>query len=313
MKYWALGMFFLLALAITGRMFGQTQPPPTNSRFESDTTRVMSFNIRYGTASDGENRWELRRDWVVETIQARQPDLLGTQETLKFQKEFLDAHLTQYGSWGVGRDDGEQSGEMTALWYRQERFEKIDGGHFWLSEQPDRPGSVSWDSALTRMASWVKLRDLRNPEARPILFLNTHFDHRGEKARQESARLIRKKAREWGELCDLVITGDFNAGQDDDPYQILFENDSPAVKPESGETHSWRLLDSYRVVHPIRKSDEGTFSGFAAERTSGPRIDWIAVSNQWRVIDSGIDRTSRDGRTPSDHFPVYSDLERLPR
>ena len=111
---------------------------------------------------------------------------------------------------------------MMAIFYRKARFEKLDGGHFWLSETPDRAGSKSWDSSLPRMVTWVKLRDRTNPEARPIAFFNTHFDHRGPKARVESARLLRKKIEELGEGCRVVLTGDFNSGDGSEPYRTLF-------------------------------------------------------------------------------------------
>ena len=118
----------------------------------------MSFNIRYGTAQDGVNQWDKRQGWVVETIRAFAPDLLGTQETLGFQRDFLAMSLADYEGLGVGRDDGAEKGEMMALFYRRDRFEKLDGGHFWLSESPAEVGSKSWDSSLPRMVTWVKLR-----------------------------------------------------------------------------------------------------------------------------------------------------------
>src|SRR6056297_1455862 len=142
----------------------------------AEEVRVMSFNIRYGTARDGENHWENRKDFVAETITAFDPDLLGTQETLEFQKRYLDKNLSGYTSIGVGRDSGGSDGEMTALFFKTGRFEKLDEGHFWLSETPEIAGSISWDSSLTRMASWVRLRDRRGLSERPILFINTHFD-----------------------------------------------------------------------------------------------------------------------------------------
>ena len=92
------------------------------------------------------------------------PDLLGTQETLGFQRDYLAANLHGYDVLGVGRDDGQENGEMVALFYKRGRFEKIDGGHFWLSQTPDQPGSISWDSALPRMVTWVKLRDRHQDE-----------------------------------------------------------------------------------------------------------------------------------------------------
>jgi endonuclease/exonuclease/phosphatase family metal-dependent hydrolase len=260
----------------------------------------MSYNIRYGTANDGENHWEKRKDFLIETIKAFNPDLLGTQETLGFQRDFLAEKLSGYETLGVGRDDGGEKGEMTALYFKRSRFEKLDGGHFWLSETPDVPGSKSWDTSLTRMVTWVKLRDRLQPKAKPIMFFNTHFDHRGEQARVESARLIRRRAEEAAKTCRVIVTGDFNAGEDNQAYQAFFG---------ANDGKKSLLRDTYRLTHPTRAANEGTFSSFKADQTSGPRIDWIGASAEWKIIKAEIDRTQRDGRTPSDHFAVTAVLK----
>lgn len=181
--------------------------------------RVLSYNIRFGTAKDGENHWDRRKEALVATIKAWDPDLLGTQETLGFQRDYLAAELPRYEVLGVGRTDGRESGEMMALYYKKDRFEKLDGGHFWLSETPDAAGSKSWDSSLPRMVTWVKLSDRRNPGAPPIVFFNTHFDHLGVQARLESARLLRRQVMTLGQGCLVIVTGDFNSGEGSDPYQ----------------------------------------------------------------------------------------------
>ena len=267
---------------------------------EQNSIRVMSYNIRYGTAKDGPNHWEKRREFLVETIAAFGPDLLGTQETLAEQRDFLQAKLTAYDSFGVGRDDGRDNGEMAALFYRSSRFEKLDGGHFWLSETPATVGSKGWDAALPRIATWVKLRDRKTANSKSILFLNTHFDHVGKTARAESALLIRRKLSELGQGCHLVVTGDFNAEVGSGPYAALFAD----VAEQASQ-----VVDTFRVANPIITSNDGTFSGFKAKQTSGARIDWIGCSRDWKVRSAAIDRTERDGNTPSDHFPVTAILD----
>ncbi len=262
--------------------------------------QVVSFNIRYGTATDGENHWDKRREFLIDTIKTMKPDLLGTQETVGFQRDYLASNLPDYDHLGVGRDDGKEAGEMMALYYLRERFEKIEGGHFWLSETPEVVGSKSWDSSLPRMATWVKLRDRKQPGAPKILFMNTHFDHMGKTARLESARLIRRKLIELGKDCRLILTGDFNADQQSPPYEALFAEVENQPSP---------VIDTYRATHPNRASDEGTFSGFKSGAIKGARIDWIGVSSDWKVHSANIDRTARDGRTPSDHFPVTATLK----
>lgn len=272
---------------------------PRTTIGQAADVRVMSFNIRYGTANDGDNHWEKRKRFLIETIKAFDPDLLGTQETLGFQRNYLAENLQGYDVFGVGREDGREKGEMAALYFKRSRFQKIDGGHFWLSQTPDQPGSKSWDSALPRMVTWVKLHDHRRTDAKPILFFNTHFDHRGVEARKESARLLRRRVAELGKSCSVIVTGDFNTGEGSEPYRQLFG-------PDNGERSP--LGDTYRIAYPGRATNEGTFTGFKVDATSGSRIDWIGVSRDWKIIKATIDRTTREGRTPSDHFPVTAVL-----
>jgi endonuclease/exonuclease/phosphatase family metal-dependent hydrolase len=262
--------------------------------------RVMSFNVRYGTAADGPNHWDKRKDFLADTVRAFDPDLLGTQETLGFQRDFLAAKLPAHTAFGVGRDDGKEAGEMMAVYWRTARFEKTAGGHFWLSTTPDTPGSKSWDGSLPRMATWVKLKD-KTADGKTVLWVNTHFDHMGKTARVESAKLIRDRLKELGAGCSLVVTGDFNAGEGSDPYRALFDPRGADEPP---------VLDSYRVAHPKRADDEGTTTPFKAGPSKGNRIDWIGVSRDWTVVSAAIDRTARDGRTPSDHFPVTAVIRR---
>ena len=267
----------------------------------ADPVRVMSFNIRYGTANDGVNHWNQRREFLRDTIRAFDPDLLGTQETLGFQRDWLSEQLPGYGVLGVGRDDGKEAGEMMALYYREARFEKLAGGHFWLSETPDKVGSKSWDSSLPRMVTWVRLKDRQSPQARPILFFNTHFDHRGTEARARSAALIRRQLLTLGKNDSLIVTGDFNDGDGGEPHRQLFADLEGTSSP---------VVDTWRIRNPQVGQNEGTFTEFLEKNTGGPRIDWIAASRDWQVESASIDRTARDGRTPSDHFPVTATLQR---
>ena len=283
----------------------------------ADEIHVMSFNLRYGNARDGDNHWDRRKDFVAETIAAFEPDLLGTQETLGFQKEFLSQTLPGYTSIGVGRDDGGPTGEMTALFFKTDRFEALDQGSFWLSETPEVPGSVSWDSSLTRMASWVRLKDRQSESDRPILMINTHFDHKGEIARARSAELILRMAGSLGKGCDIVLTGDFNAAVDSLPYRTLFQTRTSGNGPaESDSPRPPVFRDTYQVathlVAPEDRSGEATFSGFRAGVVDGARIDWVAVAGKWQIVSAAIDRTARDGRSPSDHYPVTATLRQLP-
>jgi len=261
--------------------------------------RVMSFNVRYGTARDGDDAWPRRRDAVVDVIREFDPDLLGLQEVLAFQRDELAAGLPGYEVVAAGRDDGRDAGEMTPVMFRSARFERLAAGHFWLAETPDAVGSRGWDAALPRIATWVRLRDRRDAGAGDVLVLNTHFDHRGQEARGMAARLVRERLADLGRGCRVVVTGDFNAAEGSEPYRELF-----APPDHRGP----RLVDTLRACVPEAGTAEGTFSGFDPAATSGPRIDWIGCSADWEVRLAGIERTTRGGRTPSDHWPVTAVL-----
>ena len=143
----------VLCTLILFTWMGSIAPPVDGA----DTVRVMSFNIRYGTARDGDDVWPNRKELVAETINQFKPDLLGTQETLPFQAAYLLERLPGYTSVGWSRD-ASKDGEQCTIYFRSARFELLDKGQFWLSETPDEQFSKSWDSSLPRVATWVKLR-----------------------------------------------------------------------------------------------------------------------------------------------------------
>lgn len=273
---------FLAFVLLTGLTFA-----PTNG---AEPLKVMSFNIRYGLAKDGDNEWSKRTDLVINTIKAFGPDLLGTQEALKFQAEFLKKNLPGYGYVGQTRDNN-PNGEQCAVFYRMDRFEKIADEQFWLSESPAKPVSKSWDSSLPRIVTLVVLKDKHSN--RELTFYNTHFDHRGKTARLESARLLRAKIEARQPATAMIITGDFNCDEDSEPYKQLLG--------------SARLQDSYRLVHPKAGPNEGTFNGFKGTKT-GARIDWIVHSAAFKPSTATIDDSNRNGQYPSDHFPVTATL-----
>lgn len=258
--------------------------------------RVMSFNIRYGSARDGENDWGHRKELLVKTIKSFNPDLLGTQETLGFQRDYISTALPEYSVLSAGRDDGKEKGEMMAIFYRKDRFKKLDGGHFWYSETPNVAGSKAWDSSLPRMASWLKLEDLKNN--RTLYYFNTHFDHRGNVARIESAKLLRSKMRELAGDQPVIFNGDFNAAETSEVYRNLFDVDQ-AESP---------LIDTYKVIQPDPAKRLGTYGGFRIEERKANRIDWLGVSQHFEVLSAQVDRTNDNGRTPSDHDPINAVL-----
>jgi endonuclease/exonuclease/phosphatase family metal-dependent hydrolase len=179
--------------------------------------RVMSFNIRYDTPSDGANGWPNRKDWVASLIRFHEADAIGVQEALARQLTDLDARLPGFARVGVGRADGKAAGEFSAIFYRTDRLELIDSGTFWLSQTPEVAGSKGWDTAIERIATWARFRD-RQSGCR-FVHLNTHFDHMGEEARRESARLIRRRLVTLSGGLPYVVTGDLNAAPTSVPYR----------------------------------------------------------------------------------------------
>ena len=213
--------------------------------------RVMSYNLRFGTANDGENHWDKRKDFMADTLKAANPDLLGTQETLGFQRDFVAATLPNHEVLAAGREDGSEKGEMTAIYWRKDRFEKVDGGHFWLSETPSDAGSKGWDTSLPRMATWVRLKD-KAKEGKLVFWVNTHFDHIGKVARIESAKLLRDRVGTLGKDCSLIVTGDFNSVEGSEAYKALFDLRENVESPSWTAT-GWRIrsAENWRERRPL--------------------------------------------------------------
>ena len=167
--------------------------------------RVMTFNLRVRTILDGHNIWDKRRDLVVEHVRAFDADLLGTQEGLDSMETYLRQQLGDYTFRGVGRDDGKQRGEMCGVFFKTARFELLDGGYFWLSKTPEKPGSRGWAEVYPRIVTWVKLR----PRAggTPFYWFNTHFDAFSPWARAQSSELLRDRIRVIAGAMPCIVTG----------------------------------------------------------------------------------------------------------
>lgn len=257
----------------------------------------MSFNVRNSHARDGENGWSHRKDLFFHTIEAFSPDLIGFQEVLADQYDDIASRMKDYALAGVARDDGKRKGEWSLIAVRTNRFEMLDSGTFWLSDKPDVPGSVGWDAKLTRICSWARLKDKTN--GKELLFANTHYDHVGHLARENSSRLIMKKLPTLSHGNPIIMTGDFNTTEDQPPYKTIMHPTEPDMA---------HFTDSYREVHPKRSPDEASFEGFKGT-VHGSRIDFILHTPEFHAISATIDRTkSPEGRFPSDHYPVTAVL-----
>ena len=263
----------------------------------AQSVTVMSWNIRYNNPDDGVNAWPHRKDWVAEIISENKVDIAGFQEVLVGQLEDLKQRLPEMDAYGVGRDDGQAAGEFSPIFYRRDRFELLEKSTFWLSPTPEQIGSKGWDAALPRIASWLKLKDRQSG----IVFfvVNTHFDHKGSQARTESAGLIVRKLREEFSEHPVVLTGDFNTTPKTPPYQRLVHTDS------AGEAV---FVDTFQHSIFEPEGPNSTWNGFK-EIAPDQRIDFIFSSSSIKVQHLRILTDQRDGRFPSDHLPVVSEIE----
>ncbi|MDX1579587.1 MAG: endonuclease/exonuclease/phosphatase family protein, partial [Gemmatimonadota bacterium] len=255
----------------------------------------MSFNIRYGTARDGANAWPDRRELVFDVVRTFEPDVLGIQEALDFQVDQLAEALPGFEIVGVGRDDGARRGEFAALLVRRSRIEVVEHGTFWFSDTPRVPGSRSWGNRIPRICTWARLRDRTTDRA--FYVYNLHWDHESQPSRERSAELLLERMADRSHPEDpVLVTGDFNAGETNPAFRTLVE------APDLG------LRDTFRDVHPAA-TEVGTFHGFEGRR-EGEKIDAILASEGWCTVSAAIVRDARDGRFPSDHFPVTAEVRR---
>ncbi len=263
-------------------------PPATSPEAP---VRVMSYNIRYGTANDGVDSWPNRADRVANLLRFYRPDVFGLQEALASQIDFLEEALPGYGWIGVGRDDGEAAGEFSPVFYNRERLEALESGTFWLSPTPDVPGSKGWDAAITRVATWARFRDRATGEA--FLYLNTHFDHVGQQARVESAKIIADTLASMAKGLPRIVTGDFNVTPDNPAYATM----------------TAALTDARLISETPPHGPEETFYGFVVKPdVPGRRIDYVFVSEGIRVLRSATLSEQFEGHYPSDHLPVLADV-----
>ena len=254
--------------------------------------RVMSFNIRYGLAEDGLNRWENRKELVLGRIREYWPDLLGLQECRDdAQADYLRENLADYHFHGVRRGGGDQTDlEMAPILFRRDVFQLLDAGCFWLSRTPQQPGSKGWDAVFARTATWCRL--LHRETGQSLVFLNTHFDYQSAAIRG-AARLLRRWAEETSRQLPVVICGDFNAEKHSAAYRQL--------------TAGSLLLDAHRQAHPGQE-DQPTFHAYGQEDQLMV-IDWLLVSNHFKVQAAGVDMVHEGARYPSDHYPIWAGIE----
>jgi endonuclease/exonuclease/phosphatase family metal-dependent hydrolase len=255
----------------------------------------MSFNIRYGTANDGDNHWSLRRGQLFDLLRERDADLVGLQEALATQIDEIETAVPGYAAIGVGRDDAARAGEFTAILYRASRFRVADAGTFWFSDTPEVPASKSWGNTITRICTWARFIDR---SGRGFYLFNLHLDHQSQPSRERSVGLLRQRIAARAFPGDpVIVTGDFNAGEANAAIKALAARGDGTAP----------FVDTYRVLHPD-ETIVGTFTGFRFGETGGEKIDYVLVPPGTEVMSAEIVRASRNERYPSDHFPVSATI-----
>jgi endonuclease/exonuclease/phosphatase family metal-dependent hydrolase len=250
----------------------------------------MTYNIRYDNPNDGENSWDNRKQDLANQLKFYEPDILGIQEGLHHQVLFLDSCLEDYSWFGVGRDDGKTLGEYCSIFYNNADFELLDGNTFWLSETPYEV-SVGWDASMERICTWALFKD---KSTRQLFYVfNTHFDHIGKLAQENSALLILDKIEEINkDSLPIVIMGDFNMEPSEKGIQSL----------------STKMNDSKNSATVVSFGPSATYNGFNFEEIPAKRIDYIFTSKEIVVKKYAVLTDSKQGRYFSDHFAVLVEI-----
>lgn len=254
--------------------------------YAQDTIQCLSYNIRYDNPKDGINNWHNRKQELTDFLAAQSPDAIGLQECLWHQLQFIDSALTGYAYIGVGRDDGKLQGEFSPILYDTAQLQLIKTYTKWLAPNTDSP-SVGWDAALPRIATYGEFIVKKN--GRPIVVINTHFDHIGDTARMHSAEMI-VTTMPYLKNTGIIVMGDLNCTPAEQPYQIFtrFFDDTRKCEHHSGP--------------------EETFNGFSADGALDKRIDYIFSDNFTVVEQQHIVAKKKDGLWLSDHLPVAATL-----
>lgn len=278
--YW----FLLLSFVLCTGMACNKLPP----------YRVLTYNIRLDTPADGVNQWGNRKGKVADLLRKEAPTIFGVQEALYNQMADLQTLMPDYAWYGAGRDDGKTKGEFSAIFYHKKYLVVRDSGTFWLSETPEVPGSKSWDAAITRVCSWVKL-EVKGTDRRFFVF-NTHFDHVGEKARLESMRLIAQKVKGIAGEAPFLLMGDFNCEPNSAPYAV------------TQDKSLWNVTDAWVSLAANANEKPCTFTGFKVEGAECRRIDYIFFNPYFKARKCRIINDHDGTHYPSDHLPVVADL-----
>lgn len=278
-------VFFIVLTTVLSLSCSSIKQQPTTSH--DVFLNIASFNLRMDTPNDKENAWSHRKEMVKGLIRFHDFDICGTQEGFKHQLDDI-LELGNYAYVGVGRDDGKDAGEHSAIIYKKDRFDILESGDFWFAENPDVPGK-GWDATCcNRICSWAKFREKKSQKE--FFVFNVHYDHQGREARKNSSILLLKKIQQITGGYPVFVTGDFNATPESEPIQSIY-NDG-------------RLKDSYLITKQSPYGTTGTTNSFRLEAPMKNRIDYVWVTDDITVNKYGVLNDMQYGRFPSDHFPV---------
>jgi len=278
------------AITIIGLLMISASIITASGQAKKDTPfNIITYNIRMNTPDDGANAWPLRKEKVAGLLKFHQADIFNVQEALPEQMDDLTALFPEFDHVGVGRDDGKRAGEHMGIFYKKSRFQKLTDGMFWLNEATDKPG-FGWDAVCNRTVTWIKLKDLITKKT--FFVFDTHFDHRGVKAREESAKLILNKIKEINkEGLPLILTGDLNLVKTSIPVQTILKE----------------LPDAMDKTVTPHYGPEGTSGGFDV-KVLPRKIDYIFINSGVTVLRHGHLSDSFGLFYPSDHIPVLAEV-----
>lgn len=262
--------------------------------------KLMSFNIRYDNQNDNDNWWGHRKDELAKFVIRENADIIGFQEVLLQQLNFLKSNMSAYEYVGVGRDDGKVNGEFIPVFYKKDRFKLIKNDTFWFSETPTVPGSTTWQG-IPRICTWVELKD--KVSGKSLRIYNIHLDHASQTSREESAVMLNDKLKNSDFFGVNIVLGDFNSAEQN-PVTRFLKGDLSLNE----QTVAIKLVDSFRTLYPDEKM-VGTGNRFK-DRKVGEKIDHIFVPAHMTVKSAEIVREKRtNSLNLSDHFPVTAVLE----
>lgn len=259
------------------------------------TLNVMSFNIRYDNPEDGINSWSNRKDMVRDFLKVESPDVVGFQEVLLNQLEDIRAFMPDYISVAAGRSDGINEGEMTPILFKKNKYELLASSHFWLSDNPDEPGSKSWGTMLPRIVTWVKLKDLSSGYI--FYVFNTHLSHVSVYARNQSASLLLEKIKVLAGKAPVVLLGDFNGQPDERMYNTITGHWNTYIPMWDARYES--------LNGPVNLP--GTFNGFGSVKHQVV-IDHIFVNSLFSTVNFDTYPINKDSVFISDHYPIQAEL-----